>query len=268
MISAWNFWSISSGSANSSPKDDMISSTHFLYRAAGSPDVPGALTIEQYQSARRKPASYPPGGPCYLCGDWIVGAALPTSTRLDENWTSHASAHAAQSEWICQPCAFCLSESAMAPGLPRPFKMRCQSHFVEGDQWTIWGLGDKRAMRIPLLFPPPDSWMMAICDSPLAAGHNIFLSPINPPHATSWRIMLGRISIAGAPAMLEYLLIHAEALYALGHGKNAISSGNYIPKLISQSPNIWAYHEAAVAAHRATPLFALAVFLAQKEEDT
>lgn len=58
--------------------------TELLWQAACRPAVHGLLDAAQYAALKRKPASYPPSGPCYLCGREIPGAAQPTSARFDD----------------------------------------------------------------------------------------------------------------------------------------------------------------------------------------
>lgn len=190
--------------------------TELLWQAAGQPSVPGLLDAAQYAALKRKPASYPPSGPCYLCGREIDGAAQPTSARFDDStWTAHGTACAIDSEWLCPACAFSLSEYVDMPAVyPKRFKIRCQTHHVAGSRWTVLGLSDKLAMREHLLCPPPDPWLLAICDSPLSAGHNLYLTQVNSPHERAWRVMLGRVSVAGSPDDLAYVLYYVETLYA------------------------------------------------------
>lgn len=241
--------------------------TEFLWQAAGRPSVPGLFTSEQYVALKRKPASYAPSGPCYICGREIAGAAQPTSARFDDKtWTAHATAACVDSEWLCPACAFSLSEQVDMPAVyPKRFKIRCQTHLVVGDTWTVLGLSDKLAMREPLLCPPDEPWLLAICDSPLSAGHNLYLTQVNLPTQRAWRVMLGRVEVAGSPDDLAYVLYHVESLYNASHSKSAIEAGDYLPKLINaQGETVWAESESALAPLRQTPLFALALFLAQK----
>lgn len=244
--------------------------THFLWQAAGRPALPGLLNSADYAALKRKPASYAPTGPCYLCGHELTQAALPTSKRFDDKtWTAHATAACVDSEWLCPACAFSMSEYVERPDLwPKRFKIRCQTHYVVGDTWTVLGLSDKLQMREPLLTPPADPWLLAICDSPLSAGHNLYLTQVNQPGALDWRVMLGRISVAGSAPALAHLLYHVEQLYSAGHSKSAIASGDYLPKWINaQGLDAWADHESNLAPLRQTPLFELALFLAQKGND-
>lgn len=240
--------------------------THHLWRAAGRPTA-NLVDGAQYAVTRRLPASYPPSGPCYLCGMEIDGLGQPTAARFDDaTWTGHSFAAAIDSEWLCPACAFSMSEYVERPDLwPKRFKIRCQTHLVAGDAWTVLGLADKRRMQDALLRPPSAPWLLAICDSPLSAGHNVYLTRVNLPGESDWRIMLGRVAVTGSPDRLAEVLTPIETLYAAGHSKSAIGDGDYIPKLINaQGESVWAELEAGLAPLRQTPLFALALFLAQK----
>jgi hypothetical protein len=81
--------------------------THLLYGTVHNPQVAGLLSVAQFVTQKRPPATYPPSGPCYLCGYAVGDAALPTSARLnDDTWTGHGTAVAVRSEWLCAACAF------------------------------------------------------------------------------------------------------------------------------------------------------------------
>ena len=238
--------------------------TQLLYQTAGQPFVEGLLDAMQFAALKRQPATHPPSGPCYLCGQEVDGNGLPTSARFnDDTWTGHGTAAAVVSEWLCPACAFSLNEAVDMPAIyPKKFKMRCQTHFVTGEIWRVLGLSDKRQIAEILLNPPSDPWLLAICDSPLSAGHNLYLTSVN--RGQSWTIMLGRVAVRSTTPELIYLLGHVEALYAIGHSKTNIGNGNYTPKWIGTNPSAWAMHESAIAEFRNTPIFQLALFLAQK----
>jgi hypothetical protein len=243
--------------------------THLLYAAAERPPVEGVMTADAFAAARRKPATYPPGGHCYLCGAALGDAAFPTSARFkDEDWTAHGLAACAASEWLCEACAYSLQEKISRPDLwPKPFRMRCQTQYVAGDRWTVMGLSDKARMAAILLDPPAAPWLLCMTDSPLSASHTLFRTPVNRPGASGWGVMLGNVLVIGDAQTLRMLLDAVEALYAAGHGKNAISTGDYRTKWINaQGVESWATLEAAIAPWRGRPLFDLAVFLAQKEQ--
>lgn len=223
--------------------------TKMLYTAANEPVV-----------SDLQPAS----GHCYLCGE-AVEVAVPTKKRLKKTWTAHDTAAMPESDWLCPACVWSLSEKATHPEQSKPFKMRTQSHFVNGGKWRVLGLSDKAVMRDILLSPPDGDWMLALCDSPLSASHIIYNTPINT--GSTWAVNLGGTLTPGNPRLLAELLKPIEQLYNASHTKTNISTGNYTTKYITaQGEAAWAECEAIILPHRGKPLFELAIFLAQKDE--
>lgn len=226
--------------------------SEFLYQAAGEPQIPGRELIEVDDN-------------CYLCGQRMTTGSQ-TKEQFKRTWTAHDTANSPGSQFVCPACVWCLSEKATHPDEPKPFKMRTKTHLVIGNQWTVWGLGDKSAMTQLLLNPPAGQWMLAICDSPLSASHSVYRAPINT--GGNWVVSLGSLWVAGNPSRLQSLLDPIGILYNAGHTKTQILSGDYnLNQINNQGQNEWASCEAAIGSYRNKPLFDLAVFLIQKEEE-
>jgi hypothetical protein len=243
-----------------------------IYEAAGRPSQPDAMTTAEWEALKRtktKPVT-PPTGSCYLTGIPLNGRGVPCASRLkDVTWTGHGTAVARDSEWLSEAAVFSISESATHPDEPKPFKMRTKSHLVEGDEWAVLGMGDKEPMFAALLgaYPHDAPWLLAICTAPLSASHILHQTPVNQPGAARWSVNLGGTLVDGSAAELEPLLTAVNAMYAVGHSKTAIRSGEYNTKWIAaQGEAAWVEMEAYLRPFRGRPIFELALFLAQKGE--
>lgn len=229
-----------------------MKATELLYAAAGCPEVEGWEEVGYVEV-------------CYLCGG-DVPRGVPVKKRLRGTWTGHDTAVAPWSQWLCQACMWSMSEKATHSGRERPFKMRAFSHLVQGDEWRVLGLGDKVEMGEILLVPPESVWLLAICDKPLAASHILYRTQVNLGEG-DWIVSLGGRPVAGSPARLAEVWLPVERLYRGGHTKRSILSGRYKPKEIMKDEAGWAMDEARISVHRGKPIFTLAVFLAQKEQE-
>lgn len=110
--------------------------TELLWQAACRPAVHGLLDAAQYAALKRKPASYPPSGPCYLCGREIPGAAQPTSARFDDaTWTALVRFAVNPENWI-----YFKPEHVKDPYLKRLIQMR-RARWP--DEW--WRIGQVAA---------------------------------------------------------------------------------------------------------------------------
>lgn len=240
-----------------------------LYRAAGSPAQPDALDEAKWQALRNSKSKpqQPPYGGCYLTGIPLGGRGVPCYQRIkDATWTAHDTAVAPDSEWLSEAAVFSLSEKAEHPDEPKPLKMRTKSHLVAAGEWKVLGMGDKQPMLAALSSAHAEPWLLAICTAPLAASHTLYLTPINQPGAADWTINLGGTLVRSNAAELLPLLAAVEEMYAAGHTKTRIQSGDYSTKWIAAlGESRWATLEAQIRPFRGRAVLELALFLAQKD---
>lgn len=238
-----------------------------IYRAAGSPPVPGMMDWDEWRnsSSKNKPIG-PPVGECYLTGLPIERVGIPVSVAVKKTFTDHAWAACPDSSWVSLAAAFTMMEKAAIPGMDKPGAMRQFTHAVIGKVWRVYTLKQKREIAQILLAPPSERWGMSICASPMSAPHTLYRTLMNEV-GKEWEIIFDGLSIRASAQKLREAMAVTEELYKF-HTKNAIKTGNYFPKSILQHGEAaWLELEARVSAYRGMPILDLALFLSQKEDD-
>lgn len=168
-------------------------------------------------------------------------------------------------EIVCDGCFFWLDEASMElahrMGKEKPQRMRNYSHFIMAGEWMPLSKGDKAQMR-GLLLAQPFPELAAIAVS--GQKHIVFRARWNPPRALAGWVQLEEAAVFVEPAELGRLLAVVEMLYA-GSSKAEISSGNYRQHRIRKlGLDRWHGAERQIQNLRGSPLFDLALFLAQK----
>lgn len=241
-----------------------------IYKLAGCPLISGLLTTQDWQKlpASKRPSLPPNGQECYLTGLQLDNAGVPTAFGIKPTFTDSAFAASPYSEWLHPATAYSLSDSATVPNFSSPVKMRCQTHILTGGNWFCIGMSEKDKMRDVLLNPPSQTWGMAMTDSPLSAGHQLYRTPMNNPANTTWRVMFSGEMITSNTEEYRELQGDIDALYQAGHNKSAIESGNYNPATINKHGlSAWSSLESKIQRFRYGTVFSLCIFLSQKTDE-
>jgi len=180
-----------------------LNPTSLIYRAAGSPKMPGDTP-----------------GHCRVCGKFGLGLLFDawvrsTFTDLDKLFPG---------EIMCHACLFCFDERnavlAEKTGKKCPQRMRNYSHFVVGGEWYPLTKANKSEMR-KLLIRNPTIAIVALSGQ----KHIIFRA-----RRGWWQIE--EHSSPPFPELLAYLLEQVESLYQCGASKKEIIHGHYSQKTV------------------------------------
>jgi hypothetical protein len=203
-------------------------------------------------------------GKCQFCGKMTDGIAFldwvkPTFTDFDKLQAG---------EIVCNDCLFYFQEAsqelAAKMGKDKPQKMRNYSHFVINGEWIPLSKGNKVQMRELLLgesFPE----LAAIADS--GQKHIVFRAGRNAPGSKAGWVQFEEQKLYLVPEELRDLLTPIEELY-VGFSKGEIETGDYAGwRILKFGLDHWLELENQVKARRGTPIFGLALFLAQRSED-
>lgn len=218
---------------------DMDLPTHMIYNAAGMPSIDGMET-----------------GQCRLCGQPGVGQSFDRWVK--ETFTDWDKLH--PGAIICHACLFCTLEMdmwlAQRLGKEKPQRMRNYSHFVLDGMWYPLSKGDKAEMR-RLLFAGADVAVIA------ESGQKHIL-----PWARVgwWTFELA--AVRPSPDRLAQILAVIEPLYQAGISKAEIDTGRYDGRrILLVGLETWRAAEAQIKTWRGALALALALFLAQKDDD-
>lgn len=204
------------------------------------------------------------GSPRMACEDvtatcWLCGAPLSRGQRVSDwmpsTFTAQNRARCLSSEWICEACVWATA------GKP-PDTLRMYSHLVDDAECLRANKGQKPEIRAFLRREKHGPWFAAIADS--GQKHVVPWAPINPPGSRRGRVLFEEQMVTlGDFALVDELV----ALLTAGATKEEIERGDY-------GPRAWqlcgAQIEAFESQHgglRGGSWFALAVWLAQRDEE-
>jgi hypothetical protein len=213
--------------------------TQSIYRAAGSPSMPGAVS-----------------GICRACG--LAGQGEVFERWVKPTFTDHDKLQ--PGGIVCQACRFCFDDANAAlgqrtgKGIPQRF--RNYSHLVHRGEWIPLSKGDKRRMT-ELLLAEPEVAVIATSGQ----KHLAFRCA-----AGWWQIE--EATCRPFPNELKADLARITELYQGGISKAEIETGRYNQKRILEFGLYrWQDLEPEIAPMRGSLRLQLAIFLAQKEED-
>lgn len=202
-------------------------------------------------------------GKCRFCGQ--NGQGIAFSDWVKDSFT----------DWdklqpgviVCNSCLFWFDEQsaelAQRVGKDKPQKMRNYSHFMVSGQWEPVSKGNKARMR-ELLLSHPFPEMAVIADS--GQKHLVFRAVRNPQGSNAGWVQFEEQRVWVVPANLGALLEVVERLYAT-FSKGEIESGQYSgSRALKFGLDAWQVLEQQLKRERGKPLFALAIFLAQRKE--
>jgi hypothetical protein len=193
---------------------------------------------------------------CWICGgDWTRGVLR--YGWAGANFTGQNRVRCIESEIVCEPCVV-----AMA-GRP-PDTLRMYSHLVEvGSKHEQVNKGQKPRIREFLRGPHPGEWFAAIADS--GKKHVIPWTPVNPARLApgTGRVMLEeRLVALGNWQLVDDLTV----LLTAGASKETAETGEYNAGAWAICGNEIRAFEARWSGERASDWWALALWLAQRDE--
>jgi len=146
----------------------------------------------------------------------------------------------------------------------KPQKMMNYSHFVKGGDWTPIGKGNKQGMIDMLLTAPfPELACIAVSGQ----KHIAFRARRNAPGQTCGWVQMEEQQLFVTPKFLSDLLAIIQDLYIV-FSKTEIETGRYYPnRILKFGFERWDKLEKQLYHHRSTPIFELAIFLAQRSDD-
>lgn len=189
---------------------------------------------------------------CWLCGGQTDGLGVPIAKAIKPTFTNHDSARAPGSKAICAGCAFCLG--------PRELR-----------NYSV--LATEQELRHPtrpeiknLLLDPPEL-PFVLCIAVSGQKHLHFRAEINYSR-DDFMVELEEVRVYVDRNFLPELLDWIEKLYTV-FTKEEIKTGHYSQSRIKQfGIRQFLAIENRLGIHRGRRLFDLAVFVAQKQEDT
>lgn len=219
-----------------------MTASALVYVAAGAPAYPGETA-----------------GVCRWCGAERGGLDWPAWEK--DTFTDHDKIQ--PGTIICHACQHATDDRSgpltTITGRDKPQRMRNYSHIVtQSGAWRPRMKNEKRALCADLLdeTDPPIVAVLSL------AGQKHLL-----PRARAGWWQIEEAAVRPQPAALRSLLGPVTALYTLGANKAAIASGDYDAGVLRTIPLAqWWPHEQALRPARGSQVFALAVWLAQKDE--
>ena len=216
---------------------EFLLGTLILWRAAGQPPGKGKVA-----------------GVCRICG--CDSAGLDFDGWVRPTFTDHDKL--LPGSILCHACQFSFEERsallARLVGKEKPQRMRNYSHFIVDGVWIPLSKGNKPRMREILLNENPG--LAIIAES--GQKHIIFravpgIVQFEEQQIQNWQ-------------SLDGLLSPIEQLYTR-FSKSEIREGNYAQhRVLKFGVTEWQQLESQIKSMRQSPLFALALFLAQREE--
>jgi hypothetical protein len=212
--------------------------TSIVWVAAGSPVGDGAET-----------------GQCRVCGEVSVG--IPFNSWVRSTFTDFDKMQ--QGTVICHACQFSFCERsellARLVGKEKHQRMRNYSHFVVDDEWIPLSKGNKARMREILLNETPQVAVVA------ESGQKHIVFRAIPSVVQFEETQIRDLS------MLAPLLESVERLYNGGFSKTEIVKARYKQyRILAFGVTEWQAQEQILSPFRQSAIFALALFLAQKED--
>lgn len=228
----------------------MLTATQLIYQAALASK---AVTVPSGKQVNYSPAQSQPVKDtiCWLCGGETDGQGVPVKKTIKPTFTDHPYARGQGSGSICEACAFCLSHREM------------RNYSIVATEKKL--LHPSRAeLKEILLSPPAPPFVVCIAVSGQKWVH--FKSEVNYDKQQFF-VNFEEQRLSVIPEELKFYLEIIEALY-LGFTKDEIKTGNYGSHRIRQfGIEKWHALEQQAEKVRRTPLFGLALFIAQKKEE-
>jgi hypothetical protein len=236
----------------------VISASQLLYEYMGSP-----ARFEGLVEA---------SGQCWLCGGGLeVGVFWKDWSG--SNFVGQNRVKAPGSEYVCPACVYVCSRTSPVPGRPakegKKFggNFRNYSHLFDNGMYLNASKGEKPAILAFLRGSKAGPWFAAIADS--GQKHVLPWAPVNPP-GTRRGVVLFDEQIVTLPVEggCGWGIVDKMAgLLTAGATKAEVESGDYTPRAWDLCGDRLRAFEEHWASKRGGSWFALALWLAQRDEE-
>lgn len=210
-----------------------------------------------------------------LC--WLCAAAAARGQRVTEwsgaSFTGQNRVRCPDAEWVCEPCVHVCSRVAPVPGRPpkdgKQFggNWRNYSHLYDAGVYSNASKGEKPAILSFLRAEHTGLWFAAIADS--GQKHVLPWTPVNQPGTRRGVVLFDEtlvtlpIHAAAGWAIVE----HMAALLTAGATKDEIATARYGARAWQLCDERLRAFEEAWGEKRGGAWFALALWLAQRDEE-
>jgi hypothetical protein len=215
-------------------------------------------------------AATPAGSRCWVCAA-PAPRGMPREEWMGSGFVGQNRVRYPESGWVCEPCLHIMSRIAPVPGRPpAPGKkfggnFRNYSHLWEAGRPPLYenaSKGEKPRIRAFLAREHHLAWFAAIADS--GQKHVIPWAPVNP--AGRGGLVLFDEQLVRVPASLA-LVEELAALLTAGATKDEIAAGSYTHWTWQRCPAAVRAFESKHERERGGAWFALALWLAQRDEE-
>jgi hypothetical protein len=206
-------------------------------------------------------------GRCYVCGGEL-SRGTPVRDWMGSNFTDQARVRAPTATHVCESC--CYVSSRTSPVLGRPPKdgkrfggnFRNYSHLYDEHGYSNASKGDKPLIREFLAREHTGVWFAGIADT--GQKHVLLFTPLNGP-GRAGRVLFDEV-IVHVPED-QSLVQQMTDLLTAGATKDEITRGEYTASTFLRcAADVMAF-EQAHREQRGSSWFALAIWLAQRDEE-
>lgn len=215
----------------------------------------------------------PADGRCWLCAASLT-RGQPVSLWNGSTFTGQNRVRCPESKWVCEPCVYFCARLSPVPGRPpAPGKKlggnyRNYSHLYDAaaePRYLNASKGEKPVVLEFLRRPHRGVWFAAIADS--GQKHVLPWTPVNPPGPGGWVLFdETRIRLPGDEAGWA-LVDELASLLTAGATKAELETGRYEARAWQLCSETLQRFEAKGGQLRGGGWFALALWLAQRDED-
>lgn len=212
---------------------------------------------------------------CWLCGGNACPRGMVQTDWQGSNFVGQNRVKVPGSLFICEACVYVCARANQVPNRPakegKKFggNWRNYSHWIEeADGRTVYGnasKGEKPSILAFLMREHPGEWACAIADS--GQKHVLPWTPVNPGGQVGGRVLFDE-RIVTLPASAEaWSLVGTMASFLTeGATKEEIDTGEYSSWTWGRGAEWVRGYEQVLAPLRASSWFALALWLAQRNE--
>lgn len=212
--------------------------------------------LHAYRGAPAVPTCSDAAGLCWVCGAHAL-RTMPRAKWMGACFTGQNRARCPASDLVCEACVWSMA------GKP-PDTLRMTSHlFEEGVEYLTPNKGDKPAILAFLRRPHTGTWIGVVADG--GKIHIVPWAPVNPPGSRG-RVAFENMIVQLPGADGWDLLDEMKSLLTAGATKGEIETSAYSPRAWQLCGAALRAFEEAHAGKRGGGWFALALWLAQRDE--
>lgn len=232
-------------------KTNITTPPQIVWAASGAPMVDACAAVDSR---------------CYVCGG-LLARGLAVADWMGANWTDQNRARSPSSTHVCEACCYVHSRVSAVPGRPpkegKAFggNFRNYSHLADETGYLNASKGEKPLIRAFLARDHGGPWFAALADS--GQKHVLPFAPMNGPGRAGVVLFDEvRVPIPNDQSMVA----ECASLLTAGATKDELLSGDYSPRAWQLCESALARFEASHGSRRGGAWFALAIWLAQRDE--